>query len=85
MNCHDCGKPAEIKEEEILNGVIAVYNIDGEKTSFFRCKECFEKSPALTNYQETEVYSRIVGYHRPISQSSVGKQQEYHDRKEYKL
>ena len=30
-----------------------------------------------------EVYSRIVGYMRPISQWNPGKQQEFEDRKEY--
>ncbi|MDD3924768.1 MAG: anaerobic ribonucleoside-triphosphate reductase [Erysipelotrichaceae bacterium] len=34
---------------------------------------------------ETEVYSRITGYYRPIKNWNKGKSQEYHDRKEYKL
>lgn len=85
MNCHDCNKKAQIKNEEITNGVIAVYPLGDEKVEVFKCHKCFEKNKALTNYQECEVYSRIVGYHRPINQSSIGKQQEYKDRKEYKL
>jgi len=28
-----------------------------------------------------EVYSRVVGYMRPVNQWNRGKQQEYHDRK----
>lgn len=28
-----------------------------------------------------EVYSRVVGYMRPVNQWNLGKQQEYHDRK----
>lgn len=32
-----------------------------------------------------EVYSRIVGYLRPISAWHVGKKQEFRDRKVYKL
>ena len=28
-----------------------------------------------------EVYSRVVGYMRPVNQWNLGKQQEYYDRK----
>ena len=33
---------------------------------------------------KTEVYSRIVGYYRPVQQWNKGKAEEYEDRKEYK-
>jgi ribonucleoside-triphosphate reductase len=33
--------------------------------------------------QQCEVYSRVVGYIRPVQQWHVGKQEEYNDRKEY--
>ena len=33
---------------------------------------------------ECEVYSRVVGYLRPVGQWNPGKQQEYEDRKEFK-
>ena len=32
---------------------------------------------------KTEVYSRVVGYLRPVSQWNAGKQQEFKDRKTY--
>jgi len=32
----------------------------------------------------TEVYSRIVGYYRPVQNWHVGKQEEFKERKEYK-
>ncbi len=32
-----------------------------------------------------EVYSRVVGYFRPVNQWNRGKQEEFKDRKEYKL
>ena len=35
--------------------------------------------------QETEVYSRVVGYLRPVKQWNNGKQAEYSDRKMYKV
>jgi anaerobic ribonucleoside-triphosphate reductase len=34
---------------------------------------------------ECEVYSRVVGYLRPVSQWNRGKQQEYLDRKTFKI
>ncbi|MCR5103075.1 MAG: ribonucleoside triphosphate reductase [Eubacterium sp.] len=35
--------------------------------------------------QQTEVYSRITGYYRPIQNWNDGKQQEFEDRKEYNI
>jgi len=35
--------------------------------------------------KETEVYSRITGYYRPVKNWNNGKQQEFNDRKEYVL
>lgn len=32
-----------------------------------------------------EVYSRVVGYMRPITQWNPGKIQEFHDRKDFKI
>jgi len=61
-----------------------VYESEREKISIFKCKECFEKSQELKNYQPCEVYSRIVGYLRPVQQWNLGKQQEFKERKEYK-
>ena len=33
--------------------------------------------------ERTEVYSRVVGYYRPVQQWNKGKQEEYYDRKNY--
>lgn len=33
---------------------------------------------------KTEVYSRVCGYFRPISNWNKGKREEFHDRKEFK-
>ena len=35
--------------------------------------------------QQCEVYSRVVGYLRPVQQWNKGKKQEFKDRKEYAL
>ena len=44
----------------------------------FKCHKC-------TIDQPCEVYSRIVGYIRPVQQWHIGKKQEYKERKEFKL
>jgi hypothetical protein len=82
-NCHDCGKEIKINEEQIENGVQLVYDNAGEKINIFKCNECFEKNKALTNFQPCEVYSRVVGYIRPVQQWHKGKKQEYGERKEF--
>lgn len=35
--------------------------------------------------QACEVYSRVVGYIRPVGQYNAGKQSEYQDRKTFKV
>ena len=34
---------------------------------------------------KTEVYSRVVGYYRPVQEWNVGKQAEFHDRVPFNL
>jgi len=45
---------------------------------YFTCPKCLIEQPC-------EVYSRIVGYLRPVQQWNKGKQQEFKDRKEFKV
>ena len=47
---------------------------------YFVCHDC-EK----TLGRATEVYSRVVGYLRPVKQWNKGKQEEFGMRKEHKL
>jgi len=82
--CHDCGKEIKFNGKDIENGVLLVYNNKEEKIKVYKCHECFEKSKALTNFRECEVYSRIVGYIRPIKQWNKGKKVEFEERKEFK-
>lgn len=42
------------------------------------CDECFESS-------KPEIYSRVVGYLRPIKQWNTGKRMEFENRKNFKL
>ncbi len=44
----------------------------------FFCPQCTIKQPC-------EVYSRIVGYLRPVAQWNIGKQQEFKERKKFKV
>lgn len=82
-SCHDCNKEIEMNGEEIKNGVLLSYKTPLEEIMAFKCNECFEKSPSLTNYQNCEVYSRVVGYLRPVEQWNEGKKKEFEDRVEY--
>jgi len=83
--CHDCKKKIETDGSEIKDGKMLVYENGGEKITIFKCKDCFEKSQELRNYQPCEVYSRVVGYLRPVQQWNLGKQREFKERKEYKI
>ncbi len=42
-------------------------------------------SPIETKRQPCEVYSRVVGYLRPVKQWNDGKQSEYLNRKNFKI
>jgi anaerobic ribonucleoside-triphosphate reductase len=44
-----------------------------------------EQTTCSICHQQTEVYSRVVGYLRPVKQWNVGKQSEYSDRKFFKV
>jgi len=81
--CHDCGKNIEINGDLIENGVYLSYDNAGKIISIFKCNECYAKNASLTNFQECEVYSRVVGYIRPVQQWHKGKKQEYGERKEF--
>ncbi len=75
ITCHDCGKTLK-KSEEYMP-----YEASGE--AFAKCRPCHEINPALADFQKAEVYTRVVGYIRPVEQWNKGKQQEYGDRLEY--
>ena len=44
-----------------------------------------EQLPAGTCGQETEVYSRVTGYYRPVTRWNKGKQEEFKDRKTFEI
>ena len=73
--CHDCKK--ELKKGDFC------FSYKSNQSEFLKCEECHQKDPALRNFQKTEVYSRVVGYIRPVEQWNKGKQAEFGDRSEY--
>jgi len=75
ITCHDCGKKLKNNDE------FMPYEVAGE--TFAKCKDCHKADATLRNYRKTEVYSRVVGYIRPVDQWNKGKQEEYKDRTEY--
>jgi ribonucleoside-triphosphate reductase len=83
--CHDCGKEILFNEDLIENGVYLNYDNAGKTISIYKCNDCFEKNKSLTNFQECEVYSRVVGYIRPVQQWHKGKKQEFGERKEFSM
>ena len=83
--CHDCGKEIKIEDKKIKNGVLLSYKENDHNIEVLKCNNCFKKSKSLKNYQPCEVYSRVVGYLRPVQQWNEGKKLEFGLRKEYKL
>ena len=89
--CHDCKKDILVENDEIKNGVYLAYDLPAQtgngdnKINIFKCNECYAKSPALTNFQACEVYSRVVGYIRPVQQWHKGKKQEFGERTEFAM
>lgn len=73
--CHDCGRTLEHNEE------FMGYEFEGKE--YFKCKSCHQKDAVLRNVRKAEVYSRVVGYIRPVQQWNEGKKTEFSDRKEF--
>jgi anaerobic ribonucleoside-triphosphate reductase len=71
VHCVDCKK--EIKKGD--------QNISfWKKTGDYRCEDCTNQKLGTT-----EVYTRIVGYMRPVQNWNKGKATEYKDRKVFKI
>ena len=86
--CHDCGKGVKVGVALSAEGFAirggAVYEPEPERFHN-KCEECHRKDPQLSNFCRCEVYSRVVGYLRPVSQWNEGKQAEYSHRKTYSV
>lgn len=81
--CHDCGKETTVGAVPQPDGIHirggSVYEPEPDRF-FLKCDTCFAKDPVLKNFRECEVYSRVVGYLRPVSQWNDAKSAEFDDR-----
>ena len=84
--CYDCGKKIYLDAQKgVIDGFLLEYDTPDGKVQIFKCKPCYKKDTGLHDFQKCEVYSRVVGYIRPVQQWNLGKQEEYNQRKNYKL
>lgn len=86
--CYDCGKETRIEIVAPPPGVEVGLKITGgavfapwwdETETRIKCDSCYAKKQEVN--RENEVYSRIVGYLRPVKNWNKAKQAEFHDRK----
>lgn len=87
--CIDCRSSVIVKathdgEDTTIEGG-AVFHPPGDWHSpteyLFKCDGCFEKNPVFS--PRTEVFSRCVGYLRPINNWNPGKKAEWKSRKTF--
>jgi hypothetical protein len=89
--CHNCGTEVIVKAELAEDGTItvaggAVYKVKQQYARvelFYKCDACFMENRILEDYKECDVFSRVVGYLRPVKQWNKGKVAEWNMRKEY--
>jgi hypothetical protein len=84
VTCDICKK--EIKEVgiDLVGAVCLKFKDESGEYYVTRCDGCFSNDKTLKNYRKTEVYSRVVGYIRPVQQWHKGKRQEYAERLVFK-
>lgn len=81
IECWDCGIKVEISEE---NFGVKYKEYQTPEGRIVKCIDCYQKKNYLDGFQPCEVFSRIVGYYRPVKQWNVGKSAEFGERVEYK-
>jgi len=88
LYCWDCGKVLEVNDDgTIVNAekLRVQKGSDGSPSIIIKCKECYNKNKNVIIPQACEVYSRVVGYLRPVSQWNEAKQAEFKTRKVFKI
>jgi len=82
--CHDCQCEIRVTANPKADGIHikggGVYEPEADKF-IMKCNDCVVSDPVLRNYQDCEVYIRVVGYLRPVNQWNDAKCAELHDRK----
>jgi hypothetical protein len=87
--CHDCKDEVIIdidktKDDYTITGGL-VWKYDEVEIPYFKCMKCTAINKKLTNYQTTEIWSRVVGYLRPVKTWNVGKKEEFNKRTTFKV
>ena len=82
--CHDCQCEVKVTVDPQvdrihINGGGIYEPVMGQFV--IKCDGCFSQDPVLRNYQPCEVYSRVVGYLRPVNQWNDAKTAEFNDRR----
>ncbi len=75
LKCHDCSC-------DLPSGG---HDYKVKDRTFHKCHSCYKKNPLLTNYQDCEVYSRVVGYLSRVGGWNEGKKEEFKNRKTYRV
>ncbi len=89
VECQDCKKDFSLKiakvDDQYAYSGGAIYE-PPRQGIHFKCDDCYDKNPDFVGRKinECEVYSRVVGYLRPIKQWNDGKVAEFGKRVMYK-
>lgn len=73
----------DVENEVIPEGKLEPLTLD--RVLFFKCENCYEAYPTFSHWQECEVFSRVVGYYRPVAQYNKGKKAEYDKRTNFQI
>lgn len=85
-HCHDCDDKIQViatmRDDGIQVTGGAVFK-PGEDI-FIKCEDCYKVDNTLTCWQPCQVYSRVVGFYRPVEYWNKGKREEFKMRKNFK-
>ncbi len=86
--CHDCTKPITVSiiRDDSEDG----FYVDGgaiyqEDEIYLKCPQCYDADKTLRYFRKTEIFSRVVGYLRPVKNWNPGKAAEFKDRKMFRM
>ena len=82
--CHDCRKEIkniEIDEESQKITGAKFYEKNGNW--YAKCLKCYDEDHVLRNFQDSECYSRVVGFLTKVDGWNSGKRAEWEQRKEF--
>uniref|UniRef100_A0A6H1ZFW8 Putative anaerobic ribonucleoside-triphosphate reductase n=1 Tax=viral metagenome TaxID=1070528 RepID=A0A6H1ZFW8_9ZZZZ len=87
--CQSCKDPVDIiifknAMEVEGNGGVIVGDMWDDKPQF-KCSRCLERDSGMISPTKCEIFTRVVGYLRPIQGFNLGKAEEFRDRKTFKI